>query len=373
MKCACGGASGSTICKYPVVCVQCHLCKRGCLANPNCSTVYADENKEGMTLRKQQTKRNYNEMEIPSKEIFAKRQIKVNQTVSHCNLSLPCATISDLAKAYGRTTFCVPNAKATIFALQDRISLKGKINNDDDTSDNNFLRSYFNPIQIILDSSIRIFTGGEAESNELKNLFLNEEFEGWHDSLLIKNAKDILNKTSLLSETNCAIKALLVKTLGDKVAKKNGIFKGSSVSRANFDFDNLVLNGKMSPITKKLPRGKSGKITDAAIENALMSIVANSSTTAWSMRTHVIQSDRIIKTKSNDLEMDNDKKISIPAFHRKISKSEMFYHYCTKYQNIANHLSRSAFFALTKTVTITEDKSMRALDYNITDLLHEQQ
>ena len=186
-------------------------------------------------------------MEIPSKEIIAKHQIKVNQT----------ATISDLAKAYGRTTFCVPNAKATSFALQDRISLKGKINNDDDTSDNNFVRSYFNPIQIILDSSIRIFTGGEAESNELKNLFLNEEFEGWYDSLLTKNAKDILNKTSILSETNRAIKVLLVKTLGDKVAKKNGIFKGSSVSRANFDFDNLVLNGKMSPITKKLPRGKS--------------------------------------------------------------------------------------------------------------------
>ena len=98
--------------------------------------------------------------------------------------------------------------------------MKGKINNDDDTSDNNFLRCYFNPIRIILDSSIRIFTGGEAESKELKNLFLNEEFEGWHDSLLIKNAKDILNNTSLLSETNCTIKALLVKTLGDKVAKK---------------------------------------------------------------------------------------------------------------------------------------------------------
>ena len=129
----------------------------------------------------------------------------------------------------------------------------------------------------------------------------------------------------------------------------------------------------MSPNTKKLPRGKSGKITDDAIENALMSIVANSSTTAWSMRTHVIRSDRIIKTKNNVLERDNDKKVNIPAFHRKISKSEMFYHYCTKYPNVDNHLKRSAFFALTKTVTITEDKSMRAIDYNITDLLHEQQ
>jgi len=139
------------------------------------------------------------------------------------------------------------------------------------------------------------------------------------------------------------------------------------------DFADLVLNGKMSPNTKKLPRGKSGKITDDAIENALMSIVANSSTTAWSMRTHVIRSDRIIKTKNNVLERDNDKKVNIPAFHRKISKSEMFYHYCTKYPNVDNHLKRSAFFALTKTVTITEDKSMRAIDYNITDLLHEQQ
>ena len=220
LKCACGGVSGTIICRMAVVCDQCHLCKRGCLANPNCSAVYVDEDEEGMTLRKKQTKRNYNEMEIPSEEIIAKHEIKVNQTVSHCNLSLPSAKISDLAKAYGRTTFYLPNAKATVFALQDRISLKGKINNDDDTSDNNFLRRYFNPIQIILDSSIRIFTGGEAESKELKNLFLNEEFEGWHDSLLIKNAKNILNNTSLLSETNRTIKALLVKTLGDKVAKK---------------------------------------------------------------------------------------------------------------------------------------------------------
>ena len=104
-------------------------------------------------------------------------------------------------------------------------NLSVNYNDDDDNSDNNFLRRYFNPIRIILDSSIRIFTGGEAESNELKNLFLNEEFEGWHDSLLIKNAKDILNKTSLSSETNRAIKALLVKTLGDKVAKKTVYLK----------------------------------------------------------------------------------------------------------------------------------------------------
>ena len=50
LKCACGGVSGTTICKYAVVCAQSHLCKRECLANPNCSAVYVDEDKEGMML-----------------------------------------------------------------------------------------------------------------------------------------------------------------------------------------------------------------------------------------------------------------------------------------------------------------------------------
>jgi len=51
-----------------------------------------------------------------------------------------------------------------------------------------------------------------------------------------------------------------------KLQKKNGICKGSSVRRAKLDFADLVLNGKMSPNTKKLPRGKSGKITDILVK-----------------------------------------------------------------------------------------------------------
>ena len=42
-----------------------------------------------------------------------------------------------------------------------------------------------------------------------------------------------------------------------------------------------------------------------------------------------------------------------------------------QYTNKDDHLNQSMFFELARRITHTEQKNLRALDYNITDLLHE--
>lgn len=176
LQCPCGGASGRSVCKYAVFCLGCNLCKVGCKKNPNCDIEHVEEVVESVTLREKEIVHNYKEDKIASEEQFARKRQKEQELVSHRDLSLDTATVTNLAKAYGRNRFNIPNASLTIDTLQERI------NADEEEpvetlrkTDHSFLRKYFLPIRIVLDAAIKIFAGGEAETSELKNLFINEK------------------------------------------------------------------------------------------------------------------------------------------------------------------------------------------------------
>ena len=54
-----------------------------------------------------------------------------------------------------------------------------------------------------------------------------------------------------------------------------------------------------------------------------------------------------------------------------MSRSEMFDEHLKQYPDKKDHLDRSAFHGVAARLTRTQQTSMRALDYNITDLLLE--
>lgn len=188
---------------------------------------------------------------------------------------------------------------------------------------------------------------------------------------MFKNAKELLERTSPASETNRAIKALLVKTYGYKVASNNHLCRLSYCRSALSDYDYIVSNSNLVPISKGSPRGRR-VTTDLAIDNAISTIIGNCATAAWSTRTHIIRRNVVVDNKKTLVIRDDDEQITVPAFHRTITRADMYQYHYKQFGFEGNYIKRTSFFALATLITRTENKSMRALDYNITDLLHEQ-
>lgn len=68
---------------------------------------------------------------------------------------------------------------------------------------------------------------------------------------------------------------------------------------------------------------------------------------------------------------ENEEEIILPALRRMVSRSEMFEEHLKQHPDKKGLLDRSAFHGIATRLTRMQQKSMRALDYNITDLLLE--
>ena len=88
-------ASGNIQCKYGVICDRCNLCKRGCQANPDCNMVHEETPIERPSLRRR-FQVDYKEKD----ESMIKLVQRVDEIVSHRNLSLKSVTVTDLAHVY---------------------------------------------------------------------------------------------------------------------------------------------------------------------------------------------------------------------------------------------------------------------------------
>lgn len=65
--------------------------------------------------------------------------------------------------------------------------------------------------------------------------------------------------------------------------------------------------------------------------------------------------------------MDNDNIVYLPTFHWNFSNAKKFDNLIEYYPN--NHIKQSIVYTVAKRTTHTQQKNLRALHYNITDLL----
>ena len=239
-NCNCGGVSGNILCKRAVYCSFCNKCELGCRRDTSCKipVPICNNTIEDKELR---TKKNidYSELKSPIDDNKEK--------VYHRNLSLKSTTVTDLATAYGRRTFFIPSAKKTKDSLNLCI-LSRTEDTDDDISDH--VKKCFYPLRIIMNNALNILTGGGEEKNELKALYLEQEFEGWNVQQLVGNAKKIISKTTKSSEIYRTIMALLVPTFGADLSKKYLSLSPRNVKIAMTDFRSLEVYGTF--IEKKL-------------------------------------------------------------------------------------------------------------------------
>ena len=157
----------------------------------------------------------------------------------------------------------------------------------------------------------------------------------------------------------------------NQAMKDHGLGDQKASSRARADFASLKGSGKLET-RRQLPRRRS-YATDEAVSNAVKVVAASSSTSAWSIRRHVIKQDTVASSSGGGVGevADGDEEIFLPALHRMMSRSEMFDEHLKQHPAKKDHLDRTAFFDVARVLSRTQEKSMRALDYNITDLLLE--
>lgn len=183
----------------------------------------------------------------------------------------------------------IPSAQKILDGLQSSI-VSSDVSVDEKISGT--LCRYFYPLRIIMNNSLNILAGGAEESQQLKALFLEKEYDGWNKINIIENAKKILNHTKNNSDTDYAIKALLVKSFGSDLTKKYLRHGNRSIKIAHNDFANIETTSELL-YKKKDPSGKSC-VTDNAILNSLEAIVESALTTAWSMKYFIISDTNVI-------------------------------------------------------------------------------
>ena len=213
--------------------------------------------------------------------------------------------------------------------------------------------------------------GQHDEIDLLQDMYIQQQVKRHQEHHFIKNAKELLSKTKKSSEIHRSVKALLAKTMSNAVFLHHGLAgcrKG--IERARLDFKSIIHNGKLKE-RKRKPSGKSF-VNDFAIKNIIQVIVGKCPATAWSIRCHIIRPDKVTRNQSNLNHDEEDFEIIyLPAFHRKVSRAEMQVQLLSQFPNEKYRVEKTLFFQVAKWITRTEETSLRALDYNITDLLYE--
>ena len=329
----------------------------------------------------------------------ARQRDEAAESVTHVRLDSARARVSDLARAFGRHTFFIPSAEATLSYLRQSMRSRRRRyrkirqtdeseeeDGDDEESDEEeddedssedggggegvrVLTSSFNALHVVLNGAAQVIAPGECAS-ELASRFIEHEYVGWGETLL-RNARAVLENSNAGSETSRAIRAVLAKSMENQALFDHGIANPKAAAAARADYAALEGTGRL-PRRKGKPRGKS-HVSDDAVRNAVRSVLAGCSTTAWSMRTHVVAAESVrtsLSSSSEQLDDDEDEYL-LPALHRLMSKAEMFEEHLRQFPNKADHLDRSSFYLVAARLSFTQARSLRALDYNITDLLHE--
>ena len=77
-------------------------------------------------------------------------------------------------------------------------------------------------------------------------------------------------------------------------------------------------------------------------------------------------------TRKNTCYDDDDcEMVHLPALHQNMTKALMYEKLKNQYPNKQDRMGKTLFYEVANRITHTEEKSLRALDYNITDLLQE--
>lgn len=411
--CPCGGASGNVECKRAIICDNCGKCEYGCKQDDSCHAIHTEE-----TVNKE-TRLKKGKLEYEKGKLNERRMVEAWMTppdmkqyekqifhdiVSHRALSSRKATVKDLAVAFGRKNVFIENAECTVFGLRDispsnqkkrscqrtlnelydiddstdtdesgdSASVHSDVSDDNETKSNHkkFRRS-ISVFRVVNNVIALILAGGQEQAKSLKEMFIQQEAKHQEEDRFLENAKCMLRTTNKSSEIHRSIKALLAKSMPDSVCLAHGLVGSRrGISRARSDYKNIVLKGKVVDRRGK-PRGKS-YVSDTAIANSIKVIVENCSTTAWSLRCHIIRPGNVVRSKNNTFyDGDELETIYLPAFHRKVSRNEMYQKLISRHPNENDRLEVAAFYRVATRVTRTEEKSLRALDYNLTDLLYE--
>ena len=189
----------------------------------------------------------------------------------------------------------------------------------------------------------------------------------WEDAELTKNGCVLLQNTHPSSDEHRVLKALLAKTLGHEKLLSNGVGSTKSLPTAYRDFESMKSHRRLDA-HKKYPSSKS-ETSDEAMKSCAGAIASRCSTTARPMRGHCI---RLLSTAlvSADIEENgNNELVHLPDLRRKTSKVEMFDE--CKASVESNVLERAPLCSVVHRLTRTQDRSLRALDCNITGVHHE--
>ena len=139
------------------------------------------------------------------------------------------------------------------------------------------------------------------------------------------------------------------------------------MSRAHHDLESIKSHKRLD-VKKKHPSGNF-HVGDEVIKSCADAIVSCSSTTAWSMCCHCIRPLSVLLENTDAQENINNELVHLSTSHLKISKSGMFDHFKASVEK--NVLERLYFYSVARRLTRNQDRSLRALDCNIIDILHE--
>ena len=412
-----------------VECDRCGLCMAGCKRRGECGNRRAPVLQAAAPPSPANTRNSgaheAGKYSVPG-EFTPTREKKKNDSVTHRDLSLDSATVTDLSDAFGGSIkFRLPNARRTIQVLrrfmarrrayaavpqnsmdedneaagdgqeaadvqetedededEDEVEVDDTESSEDEDGDGGDDgiskkdrtdgRRLVTAVDQAMSQVATVIAGGEDEASELLRLTVENGVGGLgNKDPLIENAKVVLDKTKQGSGPHRAVKAVLAASLPNRALKALG-FGGNKPSRgARGDFASLASTGKLEE-KRGAPRGKS-QVSDEAIKNTIKVLLEKCSTSAWSMREHIIRKDSIktLNRSTSKGEDEEDEVFYLPALHRLISRQEIYDRLVEAFPDKRDRLGRASFNQLASRLSRTQAKSLRALDYYITDLLHE--
>ena len=208
----------------------------------------------------------------------------------------------------------------TITGLQKSLSAKTDKKNDKKDDDNE-IRRCFTTLRLVMDATVKILAGGNEEAEELKSLYLSEEYQGCVNTKFIENSRKILSKTNKSSDAHRILQSVFTKSMGENSALSNRLGSRRSLQRSCRDFKNIVAHG-MVESPKKLPRGKYVN-NDDVISKVIDVIISLCSTTSWSMRCYEIREEKIVLKRKSCCKEKNENvgTIYLPVLHRRVSRA----------------------------------------------------
>ena len=154
-------------------------------------------------------------------------------------------------------------------------------------------------MKTVITHTSRILVGGIDEANALSESYLSKMVEQRQETRFVENTKIILDNENLSHETRRVLNTLVAQSLHQNIIEKHQMLHNGSkriIRKGKGDFKKLKNNHRIIVIHKGNPRGKSF-VSDDAIKNTLRVIVQSCSSTAWSIRCHIIRPEKVLRSK----------------------------------------------------------------------------